>query len=106
MVIPLRLDRMDGAASGDQAGWWGSVLPSVWSFQLALRARGLGSCWTTLHLAYEAEAAEILGIPDTVTQCALVPVGYYTGDGFTPAPRRPAADITFLDRWGAKLADL
>ena len=102
MVIPLRLDRMEGAASGDQAGWWGSVLPGVWSFQLALRSRGLGSCWTTLHLPSEREVGELLGIPETVTQCALIPVGYYSGDSFSVAPRRPASEITFIDSWGNK----
>jgi len=105
MIIPLRLDRVEGESSGDQAGYWGSVLPGVWSLQLALRSRGLGSCWTTLHLGSEAEVAEILGIPDTVTQCALIPVGYYTGDSFTVTPRRPAADITFIDRWGNKASE-
>lgn len=106
MVIPLRLDRVEDASVMDQAGFYGSVLPGVWSFQLALRARGIGSCWTTLHLGQEAEVGELLGIPDTVTQVAMLPVGYYTGDSFSIAPRRPAADITFLDTWGAKIADL
>ncbi len=105
MVIPLRLDRVEQADQGSQAGFYGSVLPGVWSFQLALRSRGLGSCWTTLHLGSEAEVGELLGIPDTVTQAALLPVGYYTGDSFSVTPRRPAAEITFIDRWGKSAAD-
>ena len=104
MVIPLRLDRVDKASSEAQSGWYGSVLPGVWSFQLALRSRGIGSCWTTLHLGYEAEVAELLGIPDTVTQVAMLPVGYYTGDSFSVTQRRPAAEITFIDRWGQTVA--
>lgn len=103
MVIPIRLDRTDDAPVAEQAGWWGSVLPGVWSFQLALRSRGLGSCWTTLHMGSEAEVGELLGIPETVTQCALLPVGYFTGDNFTPAPRRPASEITFIDTWGNRV---
>ncbi|MFT7474949.1 MAG: nitroreductase [Verrucomicrobiales bacterium] len=105
MVIPLRLDRAEGWPSGDVSGWYGSVLPGVWSFQLALRSRGIGSCWTTLHLGAESEVAELLGIPDTVTQVAMLPVGYYTGDSFSVTPRKPAADITFIDRWGAKASE-
>ena len=105
MVIPLRLDRVENASSGEQSGWYGSVLPGVWSFQMALRSRGIGSCWTTLHLGYEAEVAELLGIPDTVTQVAMLPVGYYTGDSFSVTPRRPAAEITFIDRWGETAVD-
>jgi nitroreductase len=75
------------------------VAPGVWSFQLAARARGLGSAWTTFHLVYERKVAELLGIPDTVTQIALLPVAYYTGDTFSPAPRRPAPEITYFNRW-------
>lgn len=106
MVIPMRLDRFEHAEQGTQAASYGSVLPGVWSFQLALRSRGLGSCWTTLHLGSEAEAGELLGIPNTVTQVALLPVGYYTGDSFSVTPRRPAAEITFIDRWGQSAAEM
>lgn len=88
-----------GLPEGNQAGLWGSLLPGAWSLQLALRARGVGSAWTTLHLAYEREVAEILGIPDTIAQGVLLPVAYYTGDGFKPAPRKPLDDILHIDRW-------
>jgi nitroreductase len=100
MVIALRLDRLsDDAKNFEIAGYHGSVAPGVWSFQLAARARGLGSAWTTFHLVYERKVAELLGIPDTVTQIALLPVAYYTGDTFSPAPRRPAREITYFNRW-------
>ena len=100
MVIAMRLDRLPPEASpADIAGYHGSVAPGVWSFQLAARARGLGSAWTTFHLVHEHDVAELLGIPDTVTQVALLPVGFYTGDGFTPTPRRPASEITYFNRW-------
>jgi nitroreductase len=71
----------------------------VWSFQLAARARGIGSAWTTFHLERESEIAELLAIPLTVTQVCLLAVGYYTGETFAPAPRRPAREVTFLNRW-------
>jgi nitroreductase len=71
----------------------------VWSFQLVLRSRGIGSAWTTLHLHHEREVGELLGIPETVTQVALLPVAYYRGHGFRPAPRRPADEVTYLDQW-------
>ena len=99
LVIPLRLDTVEDSPLSAQAGWWGSVLPGVWSFQLALRSRGIGSCWTTLHLDSAGAVGELLGIPDTVTQTCLLPVAYYTGESFTPAPRRPAEEITFLNGW-------
>jgi nitroreductase len=99
-VLAMRLDRLpEGAANVEVAGYHGSVAPGVWSFQLAARARGLGSAWTTFHLAHEQAVAEILGIPATVTQIALLPVAYYTGDSFSPAPRRPAHEITYANRW-------
>ena len=101
-VLAMRLDRLpDGAPTVDVAGYHGSVAPGVWSFQLAARARGLGSAWTTFHLVHEQQVADILGIPPTVTQIALLPVAYYTGDSFTPAPRRPAHEITYANRWKA-----
>ncbi len=100
MVLALRLDRLPETAQNfEVAGYHGSVAPGVWSFQLAARARGLGSAWTTFHLVHEQQVAELLGIPATVTQIALLPVAYYTGDTFSPAPRRPAAEITYFNRW-------
>lgn len=100
LVLSMRLDRVPEASStGAYAGYYGSVLPGVWSFQLVARSRGIGSAWTTFHLEHEAEVAELLGIPSSVTQVCLLAVGYYTGDSFTPAPRRPASEVTYLNRW-------
>jgi nitroreductase len=99
-VLAMRLDRLpEDAPNFEVAGYHGSVAPGVWSFQLAARARGLGSAWTTFHLVHEERVAEILGIPPTVTQIALLPVAYHTGDSFAPAPRRPAHEITYANRW-------
>ncbi|MCU1394625.1 MAG: putative oxidoreductase [Ilumatobacteraceae bacterium] len=98
LVIPCSL----GAPVGSQgmvAGFYGSILPAVWNFMLAAKARGLGTAWTTLHLEYEAEARELLGIPSTVTQVALTPVAYYTGDSFKPGTRRAAEEITYFNGW-------
>jgi nitroreductase len=88
-----------GLGDGNQAGLWGSLLPAVWSYMLAARARGLGTAWTTLHLTYEDEVASILGLPDDVRQSALVPTAYFTGETFKPAPRAPLDDVLHLDRW-------
>jgi nitroreductase len=82
---------------------YGSVLQAVWSFQLALRSRGLGSVYTTLHLAWEAEMAELLGIPKDVTQVGLLPVAYTKGGEFRPAQRPPVDTIAFGNRWGGSL---
>jgi nitroreductase len=102
LVLAMRLDRVpEGSSTGAYAGYWGSVLPGVWSFQLAARSRGIGSAWTTFHLEHEAEVAELLGIPSSVTQVCLLAVGYYTGDSFSPAPRRPASEVTYLNTWKA-----
>jgi nitroreductase len=99
-VVPCALGRPEPAMDqGALAGWYGSLLPAVWSFMLAARSRGLGTAWTTLHLAYEAEAAELLGIPDTVSQLALVPVAFYTGDDFRPGDRRPVDEVTYFNAW-------
>jgi nitroreductase len=94
LVVPC-IERTGGAA-----GWPPSIYPAVWSFMLALRSRGLGSCITTAHLFREQEAAALLGVPDEYAQACLVPVAYYTGDDFGPAARRPIAEITYWNRWG------
>ncbi len=100
LLIALRLDRVsDNAATSEAAAFYGSVAPGIWSFQLAARTRGLGSAWTTFHLEHESDVADMLGVPPTVTQVALLPVAYYTGETFSPAPRRSAREITYLNRW-------
>ena len=102
LVLALRLDRAPlDQSQGQVAAYYGSVLPGVWSFQLAARSRGVGSAWTTFHLEHENEVADLLGIPPTVTQVCLLAVGYYTGDSFAPAPRRPASEVTYLNEWKA-----
>ena len=82
------------------ASLYGSILPAVWSIMLALRARGLGSAWTTAHLVYEKETAALLGIPDHVMQAALLPVAYFKGSDIKPAKRRPVGEVTYWNTWG------
>ena len=77
----------------------GSILPAVWSFMLAARERGIGTCWTTLHLVHEKEVGEILGIPADVAQVALVPVAHTQGTDFRAAPRKPLDGVLHLDAW-------
>lgn len=99
-VIPC----IEGAPMHDQlayeAGFWGSIFPAVWSFQLALRSRGLGSVLTTLHLVHHEEAAALLEIPSGFTQAALLPVAYTVGTEFKAAKRPPITDVAYFDRWG------
>lgn len=99
MVIPCINGRVENESPMTQAGLYGSILPATWSLMLALRARGLGSAWTTLHLRYEEKVAELLGIPSYVTQAALLPIAYFTGDDFRPAKRTPAAEVTSWNGW-------
>ena len=97
LVIPcIRAPRL---SAGSQAGLWGSLLPAAWSYMLAARARGLGTAWTTLHLRYEKEISELLGVPADIRQGALIPTAYYTGDTFRPAPRQPLDDVVHIDSW-------
>lgn len=101
LVIPLIAGRLDeGSNTMSQASSWGSILPAVWSFMLALRARGLGSAWTTLHLPNEREVADLLGIPfEEYTQAGLFPVAYTKGTDFKLAKRLPAEQLTHWDTW-------
>lgn len=101
LLIPCLEGKPDSSGAGS-AGYWGSLLPAVWSFMLALRERGLGSAWTTLHLLNggDARAAELLGIPhDRYSQAGLFPIAYTKGTDFKLAKRLPAADISHWDHW-------
>jgi nitroreductase len=99
-VIPCYLERPP-VEGGNIAltSMYGSILQAAWSLQLALRSRGLGSAWTTMHLMYEGEVGEALGIPEDVTQVALLPIAYTKGTDFRPAPRRPVEEVTFWNGW-------
>jgi nitroreductase len=100
MVLPCLIPRADTGPVGSQAGQYGSVIQAAWSFQLAARARGLGTCWTTLHLGRERDAAEILGIPyDRVQQVALITVGYSLGTDFKPGRRVALERVVRYERW-------
>ncbi len=101
LAVPLLADRMtEGTAVARQASRWGSILPAVWSFMLALRERGLGSCWTTMTLQSEHEMAELLDIPyEQYTQAGLFPVAYTIGTDFKLAKRPPAEQVIRWNRW-------
>lgn len=93
--------RREPMTNAEAASFYGSAIPAIWSFQLALRSRGLGSVYTTVHLRQEREIAEIVGIPDDATQIALLPIAYTVGTQFKPAARLPARDITSFNGFAA-----
>ncbi len=99
-VIPCLQRRFDESDRLVAASAWASIIPAAWSFLLALRSRGLGSVWTTMHLAKAQQVAELLEIPATVTQAALFPVAYTIGTDFRPASRPPPQTVTFWNTWG------
>lgn len=98
-VIPVIQGRTDEAPVVMQASMWGSLLPAAWSFMLAARSRGLGTCWTTLHLIFEKQAAELLELPDHVMQGALIPVAHTKGTDFKPGARRDLSRVLHHDKW-------
>ena len=102
MVIPCVEGRVENSGPLAQASLYGSIIPAAWSLMLALRSRGLGCSWTTLHIMFEREAAQLLGIPDSVTQAALLPVAYFKGEDFKPAQRLPAREHTHWNAWGQR----
>jgi nitroreductase len=99
-VIPCIENHVGEANAGVAwSGIYGSIYPAVWSFQLALRSRGLGSCITTLHLRHHEETATLLGIPEGFMQVALLPVAYTVGNQFKPAARNSLESIAYFDTW-------
>ena len=104
LLIPCMMGRVEGipAPGGAiaQASSYGSILPAVWSFMLAARARGLGTAWTSMHLMFEEEAAKLLGIPYAeVTQTAPITVAYTKGTEFKAAPRKPLEPVLHVEGW-------
>lgn len=102
LMIPCVEGRLDNLPVFATASIWGSLLPAVWSFMLALRERALGSAWTTIHLMGEGEktVADICGIPfDKVTQGGLFPIAYTIGTDFKPAKRLPLDKVMHWDTW-------
>jgi nitroreductase len=99
LVIPCLVGRPPEEILAATASYYASIYPAVWSFCLAARARGLGTVLTTIHLLNEKSAADLLGIPDDVTQLGIIPVAYTIGDEFKPAARPSAESITSFDQW-------
>lgn len=100
LLVAYNEGRTDSQPVASQAGYWGSVIPAVWSFMLALRARGLGSAWTTMTCRREAEVAALLGVPsDKYMQVGMFPIAYTIGTDFKPAPRLDTASVIHWDKW-------
>ncbi len=100
MILACVEGRVENHAPADQAALYGSILPAAWSLMLALRARGLGTAWTTLHIKFEKEVATLLNLPGHITQAVLLPVAYFIGEDFKPAQRKPIIDNTHWNSWG------
>jgi nitroreductase len=99
-VIPAVEGRTDRASVLDQAMTWGSILPAVWSFMLAARARGLGTVWTTAQAPLERELATILNVPhQDVMLAAFIPLAYTLGTEFRPARRVPRDEVLHWNHW-------
>ncbi len=101
MLIPCCAGRPDvpGTPLAVSAAIFGSILPATWNFMLAARERGLGTCWTTLHLVHEKAIGELLGIPDDCAQVALIPIAHTLGTDFKPGPRKSLDGVLHVNHW-------
>lgn len=101
LLIPCCAARPDtpGLPQGVVASIYGSILPAVWSFMLAARERGIGTCWTSLHLSFEKEIGTLLQIPDECAQVALIPIAYTKGTAFKVAPRKDLDSVLHTNSW-------
>jgi nitroreductase len=105
LILVCSKGRPEADNTAQQVAFYGSVLPAAWSLMVCLRARGLGSTWTTLLVRHEEPVAEALGIPADVTQTVLLPVGFTKEAVLRPAPRKPAHEVTYWNRWGRRRSD-
>jgi nitroreductase len=99
LLVAFQLGLPDELPAGSRPGWWGSVIPAVWSFMLALRARGMGSVWTTMTCRKADEVAAVLGVPADYTHIGMFPVAYTIGTDFKPAPRVDPQAVIHWNRW-------
>jgi len=103
LIIPCLDGRLEEDLGPQRlAAFYGNILPAAWSLMLALRARGLGSAWTTLALRHEKDIARLMQIPRDITPAALLPVAYFIGEDFHPAQRVPARERTYWNTWGSR----
>ncbi len=99
LVLACTIGRCDAIPQAG-ASMYGNVLPAMWSFMLAARARGLGTAWTTVAMFNEPALAEIVGIPyDEVQVVCLSPLAHTVGTDFKPATRPDPESIIHWDTW-------
>ncbi len=101
MIFVCALGRPRSAEAAAQLAWYGSILPAAWSLMVSLRARGIGSTWTTLLASRVDEVRALLGMPDDVQPTVMLPCAYTKGAVLRRADRASASSVTFLDAWGA-----
>lgn len=100
LIVPWIEELPGGPRPTPPAAYYGSIFPAIWSLQLALRARAMGSTLTTpFGGKREPRYRALLGLPDDGTPIALLPVAYTVGEDFTPAQRPPIEEITRWNRW-------
>jgi nitroreductase len=99
-VLAFILDETVGGQGLPPATLFGSIFPAIWSFQLALRSRRLGT--TPLYIENEAALATLVHAPSAARFASLLPVAYYTGDTFRMAPRRDVEEVLYWDLWGSR----
>ena len=102
MILVCNLGLPPDATAAGQVGYFGSILPAAWSLMLALRARGIGTTWTSLLAARQAEVAEVVDLPKDALLTVMLPIAYTKGANLKRAQRMDARDVTFWDRWGRK----
>ncbi|MBO9524105.1 MAG: nitroreductase family protein [Nocardioidaceae bacterium] len=100
LLVPWLAERTDAPRPTPPVAFYGSIFPAIWSFQLALRSRGMGSALTTpFGSRLEPRYRDLLGLPHESTPIALLPVAYTVGDEFKPARRPPVEEIVRWNRW-------
>lgn len=104
MVFVFAIGEPTEDVSG-QIGFFGSILPAAWSLMLAMRARGIGTTWTSLLTSRSDDIAKILGVPEGVTQTVMLPAAYTLGAKLRPAARLPAEEVTYWNAWGSGTED-
>lgn len=100
LLIPVLPMKLDGLPNFAAASMYAGIMPAAWSFCLAARERGIGTSWTSIHLMFEEQIAELLGIPFADTsQIALIAIAATKGTDFKSAAREPLDHSLHVNTW-------
>ena len=99
VLIAVCSERVFGEGDAAATALGASIYPAVQNLLLAAHALGLGSVLTTRWKSREAEIRPLLGLPDSMSVHAIIPLGW-PAERHGRNRRRPLSEVAFRERFG------